>query len=158
MLPKTHLTLHSMMSGSRWVITPLWLCESWISFLYSSVYSCHLFLISSAYFRSISFLSFIVLIFAWNVPLVSCEHQDPGERSSDPIRNWPRNAHECPGVSGRGVGQWWPAAGLGALRSAVHASDLLKEVAVIFITSTIVWPQLKQQGGNIAPPINRKLD
>ena len=37
----------------------------------SSVYSCHLFLISSASVRSIPFLSFIVLIFAWNVPLVS---------------------------------------------------------------------------------------
>ena len=35
------------------------------------MYSCHLFLISSASVRSISFLSFIVLIFAWNVPLVS---------------------------------------------------------------------------------------
>ena len=37
----------------------------------SSVYSCHLFLISSASVRFIPFLSFIVLIFAWNVPLVS---------------------------------------------------------------------------------------
>jgi len=41
-------------------------------FLYSSsVYSRHLFLISSASVRSIPFLSFIVPIFAWNVPLVS---------------------------------------------------------------------------------------
>ena len=48
MLPKAHLTSHSRMSGSRWVITPLWLSGSWRSFLYSSyVYSCHLFLISS---------------------------------------------------------------------------------------------------------------
>ena len=37
----------------------------------SSVYSCHLFLISSASVRSIPFLSFIVPIFAWNVPLLS---------------------------------------------------------------------------------------
>jgi len=37
----------------------------------SSVYSCHLFLISSASVRSIPFLSFIEPIFAWNVPLVS---------------------------------------------------------------------------------------
>ena len=37
----------------------------------SSVYFCHLFLISSASVRSIPFLSFIVPIFAWNVPLVS---------------------------------------------------------------------------------------
>ena len=49
MLPKAHLTSHSRMSGSRWVIIPLWLSGSWRSFLYSSsVYSCQ-FLISSAY-------------------------------------------------------------------------------------------------------------
>ena len=72
MLPKAHLTSHSRMSGSRWVITLSWLSGSWRSFLYSSfVYSCHLFLISSASVRSTPFLSFIVPIFAWNVPLVS---------------------------------------------------------------------------------------
>ena len=36
-----------------------------------SVYSCHLFLISSASVTSRPFLSFIVPIFAWNVPLIS---------------------------------------------------------------------------------------
>ena len=41
---------------------------------------------------------------------------------------------------------------VGALSAAVHAWDLLKEVAIIFITSTIVWPQAKQQGGNTAQP------
>ena len=72
MLPKAHLTSHSRMSGSRWVITPLWLSGSWRYFLYSSsVYSCHLFLIFSASVRSIPFLSFIVPIFSRNVPLVS---------------------------------------------------------------------------------------
>ena len=72
MLPKAHLTSHSRMSGSRWVIIPLWLSGSWRSFLYSSyVYSCHLFIISSASVRSIQFLSFIEPIFAWNFPLVS---------------------------------------------------------------------------------------
>ena len=76
LLPKAHLTLHSRMSGSKWVITPLitqilyyhhpdntmiiWVMKI---FLYSSsVYSCHLFLISSASVRSIPFLSFIVPI------------------------------------------------------------------------------------------------
>ena len=44
MLPKAHLTLHSRMSGSRWVITPSWLSGLWRFFLYCSVYSCHLFL------------------------------------------------------------------------------------------------------------------
>ena len=71
MLPKAHLTSHSRMSGSRWVITPSWLSGSWRSFLYSSVYSCHLFLVSSASLRSLQFLSFIEPIFAWNIPLVS---------------------------------------------------------------------------------------
>ena len=48
MLSKAHLTSHSRMSGSRWVITPSWLSGSWRYFLYScSVYSYHLFLISS---------------------------------------------------------------------------------------------------------------
>ena len=71
-LPKAHLTSHSRMSGSRWVIKPSWLSRSWRSFLYSSsLYSCHLFLISSASVMSIPFLSFIVPIFAWNVSLVS---------------------------------------------------------------------------------------
>ena len=41
------------------------------SFLYSSVYSWHLFLISSASVRSKPFLSFIEPIFAWKFPLVS---------------------------------------------------------------------------------------
>ena len=55
-----------------WVITLSWLSGSWRSFSYcSSVYSCHLFLISSASFRSIPFLSFIMSIFVWNVPLIS---------------------------------------------------------------------------------------
>ena len=60
------------MSGSRLVITPSRSSGSWISFLYSSsVYSCYLFLISSASVRSIPFLSFTVPIFAWNGPLIS---------------------------------------------------------------------------------------
>ena len=32
MLPKAHFTLHSRMSGSRWVITASWLSGSWRSF------------------------------------------------------------------------------------------------------------------------------
>ena len=43
MLPKAHLTSHSKMSGSRWIITPSWLSGSLRPVLYSSVYSCHLF-------------------------------------------------------------------------------------------------------------------
>jgi len=71
MLSKAHLTSYSRMSGSRWVLTPLCLSGSLRSFLYSSVYSFHLFLVSSASVRSIPFLFFIVSIFAWNILLVS---------------------------------------------------------------------------------------
>ena len=70
MLPKAPLTSHSRVPDSRWVITPSWLSGSLKSFLYSSlVYSCHLFLLSSASVRSVLVLSFIVSIFAWNVYL-----------------------------------------------------------------------------------------
>ena len=56
MLPKAHLTSHSRMSVSRWVITPSWLSRSWRSFLFSSsVYSYHLFLISSSSVGPMSF-------------------------------------------------------------------------------------------------------
>ena len=71
---------------------------------------------------------------------------------------------------GSGLGWQWPGlgsglawavawmAGLRALNVAVCECDLLKEVSITFITSTIVWLQVKQQGGNIVPPINRKLN
>ena len=72
MLPKARFTSHSRMSGSRWLITPLWLSGSLSSFLYSSsVYSYHLFLVSSASVMSVSFLYLILPIFAWNGLLVS---------------------------------------------------------------------------------------
>ena len=72
MLPKAHLTSYSRMSGSRWVATPLWLSGSWRSFLYSSsVYSCHLFLISSVLLLGPYHFCPFEPVFAWNVPLVS---------------------------------------------------------------------------------------
>jgi len=56
-LPKAHLTSQSRMYGSRCGITPLWLSVSWRSFLdSSSVYSRHLFLISSVSVRKHSVL------------------------------------------------------------------------------------------------------
>ena len=67
MLPQAS---HSRMSGSR-MITPSWLSGSLRSFLYSSVYSCHLLLIFYASVNSMPFISFFVSIFAWNDPLVS---------------------------------------------------------------------------------------
>ena len=72
MLPKTYLTSHSRLSSFRWVTIPLWLSGSLRAFLNcSSVCSCYLFLMPSASDRSLLFLSFIVPIFAWNIPLVS---------------------------------------------------------------------------------------
>ena len=54
-----------------WILSHqvIWVIK--IFFLFSSVYSCHLFLTSSASIKSIPFLSFIVPIFAWNVHLLS---------------------------------------------------------------------------------------
>ena len=68
---------HCLSLGLEWKLTfsspvPSWLSGSIKSFLYSSsLYSCHLFWISSGFVRSIPFLLFIVPIFAWNGPLVS---------------------------------------------------------------------------------------
>ena len=62
----------------------------------------------------------------------------PGPRKKE---QWPhkRLTQTCLKVS-RSRRQW-PAAGLGALCVAVHAWDLLKEVPIIFITSSIVCPR-----------------
>ena len=50
------------------------------------------------------------------------------------------------------MGRWWPAAGLGAQTVAVHAWGLLKEVTIIFITFTIVWPQVYNREGTQLHP------
>ena len=62
---------------------------------------------------------------------------------------WPhrRLAYGCPGFSTEGMGQWWLVARLGAWIAAVPAWDLLREVTIIFITSTIVWPQISSREG-----------
>ena len=81
MLPKSHLSSDSRMSGSMWVIIPLWLSGSWRSFFYSSsVYSCNLFLITSASVQSIPFLSFIEPIFCmkWSPGCRGPAPADPG--------------------------------------------------------------------------------
>ena len=49
-------------------IVVIWVIRLFYNF---SVYSCHLFLISSASVRSVPFPSLVVPIFAWNVALVS---------------------------------------------------------------------------------------
>ena len=72
MLPQAHLTSHSKISCFMWVTTTLWLSGSLRPFLHrSSMYSCHLFLISYASVGSLMFFSFVVPISAENFPLVS---------------------------------------------------------------------------------------
>ena len=60
MLPKAHLTSHSWMSGSRWVITPSWLSGSWRSFylirLIKKVY-----IISVFFFLNFWMYSFVLI-------------------------------------------------------------------------------------------------
>ena len=55
MLSKAHLTSHSRMSGFWCVSTPSWFSGFWRSFLcHFPVYSCHLFLISSAFVNEVN--------------------------------------------------------------------------------------------------------
>ena len=68
-------------------------------------------------------------------------HKDPGERNTDLTGDCPWLACGCPGVSSKGMGWWWPVAGLGAQPVAVHEQDILREVTIIFITSTILSVQ-----------------
>ena len=73
MLPKDNLTSHSRMSGclalGQWSHHHGYLGH-WDILFIVLLCSCHL-LVSSASFQSIPFLSFILAIFAWNIPLVS---------------------------------------------------------------------------------------
>ena len=40
----------------------------------------------------------------------------------------------------------------------MHACKLLKEVEIIFITSTVVWPQVKQEGRNTNLTHQQKIE
>ena len=73
MLPQAHLTSHSRMSGSRHGVSEWSNHHDYLGHedIFCTVLLCILFLISSASVRSLPFLSFIVPIFAWNIPWVS---------------------------------------------------------------------------------------
>ena len=63
-LSKAHLTSHSRMSGSRWVIPPLWLSMSLRPILHSSsVYSFHLLLMNIWVH-----VSFLITVFSGYIP------------------------------------------------------------------------------------------
>ena len=61
---------------------------------------------------------------SWRVQTKSCVHQDQGERSSDPTRDWVRLAWECLGVSGRVLGWQWLPWGWGTDYSSPGISPL----------------------------------
>ena len=64
MRPRAHLTSHPRMSGSRWVIIPLWLSESLRPFLCSSsVYSCIRFLYLDILFLLFASSNAYILVF-----------------------------------------------------------------------------------------------
>ena len=66
-------------------------------------------------------------------------HQDPGERNSDPTGDCP----DLPVGVRESPAKAWVHGGL--LRTvAVHAWDLLREVTILFITSTIVSIQFSR--------------
>ena len=50
------------------------------------------------------------------------------------------------------MGPWCPAAELGAVSVAVHVWDISKGVDIIFIISTIVWPQVNSREGTQLHP------
>ena len=56
----------------------------------------------------------------------------------------PVSVQESPAEAWVGGGQ---LQGRGSLSVAVHALGLLKEVTIIFITSTVVWPQVNSREG-----------
>ena len=96
---------------------------------------------------------------SWRAQTTPCTHQDPEERSSDSKTDWARLACECPGVSGRGVGRQWPAVGSGALTTTVLGGVAcwpFEGGSYYHHYPSTVWPEAKLQGGNTAPPINRK--
>ena len=78
---------------------------------------------------------------SWRAQTKPCVHQDPGERSSVPTRYWARCACLCPGVSGGGVGQQWPAVGSGALNTTVSSGHKFfwKRSQTLICTIWITW-------------------
>ena len=78
----------------------------------------------------------------------------PGPRRKE---QWPykRLTQTCPWVSRslwRRCGSAVACCRVGALSVAVRSSDLLKEVPIIFIASTIVWPQVNNRKGTQPHP------
>ena len=83
---------------------------------------------------------------SWRAQAKSCVHQDPGEMSSNPTRDWARLTCECPEVSSGQVSEQWPATGSGVLAAAVlegaahwHKSSWRKSPLDLTRTITLPW-------------------
>ena len=81
-----------------------------------------------------------------------CAHQDPGERSSDSSQetepNLPVSVQESPAEA-------WVNSGCRGVRSTEHNSH---GISPFEVGHHYLYPYLPYQGGNTAPPFNRKLD
>ena len=119
-LPKAHLTSHSMMSDSTWVITPSWLSGWWRSFLdSSSVYSCHLFLTSSASYCLYSNSTGWSIFYDHGKPGGWWAHRRAGECDPTEEHSWwvtrATTFHSCPcnsfffGSPHPALSLFWPA-------------------------------------------------
>ena len=142
MLPKAHLTSQSRMSGSRWMITPLWLSGSLRSFLYSSsVYSCHLFLISEKAMATHS------STLAWNIPWM----EEPGRLQSMGSRrvghDWVTslscigegngNPLQCSCLENPRDGEAWWAAVYGVARSQTQLKRLSSSNSFLISSASV---------------------
>ena len=79
-------------------------------------------------------------------------HQDQGEGAAtpqEPTQDVPASVQESPVEVWDGGGL---LQGLGAPTVVVRAWDLLREVTVTFITSTMVWPQVNNRKGTQSHP------
>ena len=86
-----------------------------------------------------------------------CVHQDQGEGAAtpqEPTLDVPASVQESPVEVWAGGGL---LQGLGAPTVVVRAWDLLREVTVTFITSTMVWPQVNNRKGTQSHPSTENL-
>ena len=69
MLPKAHLTLHSRMSGSGWVIVPSWLSRSWGSFctVFLCIFSTSSYIFCFCYVHTVSVLYYAHLYMKYSL-------------------------------------------------------------------------------------------
>ena len=95
---------------------------------------------------------------SWRAQTQPCVNQNPGERSSDPTRDWPRLAPECLGVSCGGVGRLCGCCGVQGHweGQCLQETFWMKSRYLHCLHHGLASGQI--MGREQAPPINRKLD